>query len=397
MKICLLTHTLPRFEGDPSAPFIHTLAESFVKIGHIVTVLSPFDQKIDKNFGRKYKLIAYKYIYPESLHILGYSHTLKGDKTMSLISYFLSPFLYLFGFLNLIKLVKKEKFDIICAHWILPNGFIAALVSKITKIPFTITIPGSDLYMAGKNPLFKWMAGFAANSASVVISDSVHYLHQLNDLGFFPTRSEVIRYGVDISNFKMRKSVDSASQMIILVVGRLVAKKGFEFLVKAMPRITESIPEALLIIVGDGEESNKLERLSNILKVSDNIRFVGMISYTKLADFYSKASVFVMPSIKDENGNIDASPVAMMEAMCMGIPVVATDLAGDIDLIIDGVTGYMIRPKNVGDISESVIKLLKVKDSLKMRKRIREIAKLNFSSIVIAKKYTKCFEGSILT
>ena len=60
--------------------------------------------------------------------------------------------------------------------------------------------------MAGKNLFFRLMTGFASNSASVVISDSLHYLYQLNDLGFFPNRSEVIRYGVDINKFKNKKA-----------------------------------------------------------------------------------------------------------------------------------------------------------------------------------------------
>lgn len=396
MKICLLTHTLPRYDGDPSAPFIHELAQSLVLVGHKVTVLAPYDPKIIRT-KQIYKLETYKYIFPDNLHILGYSHTLKGDRSMSFISYLISPFLYLFGFLALLKLVRKIKPDIITAHWILPNGFIAALVSKITKVPFTVSMPGSDLYMAGKNPFFRWMAGFAVNSASVVISDSLHYQHQLNDLGFFPNRPEVIRYGVDINKFKMKKNADSSSKLVILAVGRMVAKKGFEYLVKAMPSIVEVLPKASLIMVGDGEERKKLEKLSNTLKVSDNIKFVGMISYTKLRDFYSEASVFVMPSIKDENGNIDASPVAMMEAMSMGIPVIATDLAGDKDLIIDGITGYTVRPKNVKDITSSVLKILKVKDKNKIQIKVRDIAKSNFSSAVIARKYTKCFDDSILT
>lgn len=396
MKICLLTHTLPRFEGDPSAPFIHVLAQSLVSLGHKVTVLAPFDPEIDKNTKRTYKLVTYKYIFPEKLHILGYSHTLIGDKTMSLSSYLISPFLYVFGFFALLNLVKKTNPDVISSHWILPNGFIAALVSKITKVPFTVTIPGSDVYMAGKNFLFRLMAGFASNSASVVISDSKYYLGQLNSLGYFPIISNIIRYGVDIERFNIIKDIKSKTP-IILGVGRMVAKKGFKYLVKAMVNIIKVIPKAELILVGDGEERVRLENMARKLNISSNIKFVGMIPYTKLSDYYSIANAFVMPSIKDEDGNIDASPVAMMEAMCMGIPVVATDLAGDSDLIIDGITGYMVRPKNVDGISESVIKLLKEKDNLKIRKKIREIAKLNFSSIVIAKKYTKCFDDSILT
>lgn len=399
MNICIFTHTFPRFSGDTAAPFMGELVNALAKKGHKIFVLTPFDEKIKKQ-RRNYKLITYKYIFPKKLHILGYSKTLKGDKTMSMLSYLISPFLYVFGFVSLLKLVKQQKIDIVSSHWIIPNGFMAALVSKITKVPFTATIPGSDVYMGGKNFLFRWMVGFAARNANYTISDSPYYLKQLNDLGYYPDKTEIIRYGVNIGMFRPEKKdkkvlvslkIKSGSS-VILAVGRMVAKKGFIYIIKAIPQVIKKIPDVRLVMIGNGEERKKLELLAEKLKIQSKVIFTGAISYNKLPKYFNLADVFVMPSIKDEKGNIDASPVTMMEAMACGVPVVATKFSGNKDLVIENKTGSMVREKDHVAIANSIIKLLSFKRKREMKRKVRKIAVENFSSGSVAKRYLDCFK-----
>lgn len=393
MKICILTHTIPRYYGDPSAPFMDVLANALSDLGHKVTVLAPYDSEIDLSYKRKYRLKTFKYIFLEALHLLGYSRTLKGDKSLGIIVYLLSPFFYFFGFLALLRLTKKEKFDTISAHWIIPNGFIAALVSVLTKTPFTVTIPGSDIYLGGKNFFFKWMVGFAARRAAFVISDSSHYLDELYKLGFKPDRDIVIRYGVDVAKLKSR-SGDKISEPVVIALGRMVAKKGFKYLVKAMPLILKKNPRVRFLMVGDGEQKAELESLSKKLEIEQKVIFAGRVLHTEVPKYLNMGDVFVAPSIKDEKGNIDASPVSMMEAMACGLPVVTTKFGGSNDLVISGKTGYLVPEKDAVSIAEAVIKLL-AKRNKDFKKDVRKIAIENFSSKKIAQKYTNCFESSI--
>lgn len=404
MKICVFAHTFPRFLGDTAAPFMGTLAESLAKMGHKVIVLVPFDEKLDVVTVRPYEIKFYRYVYPDSLHILGYSRTMKGDKELSLMAYLLSPLLYFWGFLALWKLVREEKIDIISAHWIIPNGFIATLVSKITQVPFTITIPGSDIYLGSKNPLFKWMIGIAAKNANDILSDSHHYLTQLNELGFYPSKTKVIRYGVNMEKFKyetknkviLNKLHIEEHAPVILAVGRVVAKKGFHYLVEAMPGILSKIPNAKLVIVGEGQEKKELENLAESLKIKKAVIFAGTISYKDLPMYYNIADVFVMPSIKDEKGNIDASPVAMMEAMACGVPVVATGFSGTESIILEGKTGYLVKEKNSLDIAKATIKLLTKNKTISAKLMVRKIAMNNFSSEIIAKNYINIFNSVLI-
>lgn len=306
-------------------------------------------------------------------------------------------------FFALLKLVKKEKIDIISSHWIVPNGFITSIVSLVSGVAFTTTIPGSDVYMGGRNFFFRAMVGFAAWRAGYVLSDSDHYLKQLNDLGFFPKKTRVIRYGVNMKKFKLgvrdkgilKKLNISDSALIILAVGRMVSKKGFKYLVDAMPMVLSKMPKTKLVMVGDGEKKESLEKRVDELKIKNNVIFAGTISHDELSKYYSLADVFVMPSIKDEEGNLDASPVAMLEAMACGARVVATKFSGTIELVIEGETGSLVREKDSREIANSIISLL-TRRQVNIRTKVRKIARENFSVEVVAKKYIDVFEDVLM-
>ena len=395
LRICIFAHTFPLFEGDTTATFMGELAKGLAK-NHTVTVLLPYDKNL-KTKGRGYKVESFKYIYPDSWHKLGYARMLEGDRSVPLVNYLLSPFLYLFGFIALFRLVKKEKIDVISSHWTVPNGFIAAFVSFLTGVPYTTTIPGSDMYMGSKNFIFRWMVGVAVNSAKVTISDSQHYLDQLHALGFKPEKEKIIRYGVPADKFKPavkdKKLVKSLgikqSDKIVLAVGRMVAKKGFNYLIAAMPEVIGKNKNTKLVMIGDGLECTSLEKQVKKLGIADSVVFAGMVPFTEIATYYNTADVFVIPSVMDEDGNLDASPLVMMDAMMTGTPVVATKFAGSSDLVIDGKTGYLVKQKSSKEIARAINLLLKGDASKKL---IRDIAVKSFSVKAISKKYERVFK-----
>jgi len=405
MKICIFTHTTPRFAGDTAAPFIEQLAMSLVERGHKVWILTPWDKEI-KRTKRNYKMVSYRYIYPPSYHLLGYSRTLKGDKSMSAIQYLIAPFMYLFGFIALFKLVRKEKIDVVSTHWIVPNGFIAAFVKLFTGVPYTSTIPGSDVFMGGKGGAFffvKYFVGFASFMADYVLSDSSHYIEQLHDLGAKGQREKVIRYGVNSNKFKpanrdkklLKQYGLKENDKILVAVGRMVAKKGYIYLINAMPEIVKKVPGVKLVMVGDGELKSELEARVKKLNIAKNVIFTGTISYDDLVKYYNLANVFVMSSVKDEDGNLDASPVAMMEAMSTGAAVIATKFAGSEDLIDEGETGYLVKEKDSRAIARSAVNLLLKGNATVQGKKVRGVAMKNFSLKVIGKKYEEVFDEVI--
>lgn len=401
MKICIFTHTFPRFPGDVATPFMENLARAIGELGHEVYVLVPFDPEIKTQNRGPYKLLTYKYIFPNRLHILGYSRTFKAGKTIGLATYLIAPFMYLFGFVALFRLVKKEKIDIVNPHWLIPSGFLTRLVKLVTSVPYVASIPGADVHMGSENQVFRRMVGFASEGADFVVSDSAYYIAQLNELGFYPKKVSIIRYGVNTQDFKptskdkslLKKIGVGLSDKVVLAVGRMVSQKGFIYLVRAFRQVARIIPNSKLVIVGDGYERTRLEEEAKKLKIEDLI-FPGTVPYDQLIKFYNIADCFVMPSIKDKEGNLDASPVAMMEAMSCGIPVVATRFSGNEDLVLKGRTGFLVKEKNYKQIAEGVTELLNL-SSQKMREDVRKSAVENFSIESVAKKYIEIFKTTV--
>lgn len=399
LRICILTHTFPLNNNDSSAPFMGNIATSLGEMGHKVTVLTPFDPQLKTKARGPYKIKNYKYAPLDSMHTLGYSRTFTDNRQVKLSTYLLAPFMYVAAYFALVKLIKEEKIDIVNSHWIIPNGFIAYLAKLTTGVPYTTTIPGSDVHMGAKNEVFRQMVGAASRNAGYVLSDSRHYLDQLHELGFYPEKTDLIRYGVNAQNFKptakdktiLKKLQLNEKDPIVVCVGRLVEKKGFIYLVKAMPDVLKKIPSAKLVIVGDGYERARLEAEVSKLKLTDSVIFAGTISYDELSKYYNIADVFVMPSVKDEQGNLDASPVTMMEAMACGVPVVATKFAGSADLIINGETGFLVAEKQSKQIGQSIVSLLSKGKKSTTKKQVRKIAVDNFSIKSVAKRYTNLF------
>jgi len=147
MKICVLTHTFPRNKKDVSAAFMKEFADGLVENGNKVLVVTPFDKEF-KRTGDPFKICTYKYIWPDRFHILGYSRAMEADLVLRKHTYVLLPFMLLFGTLKLYQVVKQEKVDLINVHWILPNGLMALVVSKLTGVPYVVTLPGTDAYLA---------------------------------------------------------------------------------------------------------------------------------------------------------------------------------------------------------------------------------------------------------
>lgn len=401
MKVCVLTHTFPRFEKDTAAAFMESLCRGLMKAGNKVTLLIPFDAQFSRE-NDPYKIITYRYIWPKKFHLLGYSRTLYGDIRLKRFVYLLAPFLYFFGFLALWRLVRKEKPDVISAHWILPNGFLASLVSLITGVPFSVTCPGSDIFVAKKNWIFRTMASWAGSRAKAVLADSPQYLDGLKSIGVKPKYSEIIPYPVDEKKIKpIKVGLDKyrkkyglgKGKLVILAVGRLVYKKGFNYLIQALPPIIKKYSFVRLIIVGDGDQRQEWENLARELKLNDYVVFTGIAPRDEIIYYYNLADIFVMPSIRDQAGNVDDQPVSLIEAMAAGKPVVATDFPGISLTVADKVNGFLVPEKGVKEISQALEKLISLPElRKKMGQKNRKIVEERLSIKSIGEKYTRVFE-----
>lgn len=408
MKICVFAHTFPRFKTDIPAAFMDGFCEGLSQAGNDVTALVPYDLKINRKPGdQSYKFRTFKYIFPDSLHLLGYSRTLHSDQELRPIVYLLSPFYYFFGFWALLNLVKKEKIELINAHWIVPGGFIASFVSLITGIPLVITVAGSDVYLASKNAIFKYMALFAANRAKFIVGGgSPHWTEDLVHLGADAEKTKhTIIYGVNLKQFYpgnkgvelLKKKFEMAKDMVVvLAVGRLVYKKGMHVLIGAIPVIVKKHKNVKFIIVGDGDQRGELEALSKKLGVQRYLSMPGQIQRDELLSYYNLCDIYVSTSVRDKEGNLDDQSIALVEAMGCIKPTIATDLKGNRLVVRDGINGFVFPMGNSLELAKRINKLLEDKKlRLNMAKMGYKMAKEEFSIKGVGNTYTKLFRSII--
>ena len=179
MKICLITHAYPLFQGDWRANFIESLARAYSRLGHSVTVLMPYVVGWQRSGHDvpEVSIVTYRYAPLKRLHTAGYGRSVKNDLHINPWHAILALFLVLSGIVRFARLLRKEKYDLVQAHWALPNTLIALggrfLGGTPTKI-FT-SFPGSDVTVITK-------LGRAGNLLASIIGQSDYLSCNSTDL-----------------------------------------------------------------------------------------------------------------------------------------------------------------------------------------------------------------------
>ncbi|MGQ9552527.1 MAG: glycosyltransferase [Anaerolineae bacterium] len=365
MRVLVLTHNLPRFSGDFSGTFVDALCRALANQNSRVDVVAPHDVAYNATFSRPYHLATYKYAWPPSLQTVGYTRSLVGDLKPRPISLLVTPAMLASGVAACLRLIQAQRPDVIHAHWLLPNGLIGAIVSKVTDIPLVVSIPGSDLLVARLNSLTRALARLTLRQAALATANSRELESVAYTLGAHPDRFDLIIYGVDPqsllpnreSGLALRKRLDIGdSEFVVLAVGRMVPKKGLRYLVEAMPNLLRAAPQARLLLVGNGEQRRALEHLSEQLGVAKKVHFAGVVPRHEIAAYYNAADVLAMPSITEPEDGLN---VCVLDAMACAKPIVATTVAGNPLVVHEGVNGCLVPERQPDQLASRLAMLAK--------------------------------------
>ncbi|MFC1843572.1 glycosyltransferase [Thermodesulfobacteriota bacterium] len=393
-KLLIITSTFPRWQNDTDPPFVYELARRLTN-NFDINVLTPnYPGAIATDEMSGLRIHRFRYFF-KKLEVLAGSEGILPTLKKNSLYYLLVPFFLLGELRALLKLTQKIKPDIIHAHWILPQGFIAALGKKITGVPYIVTIHGGDIYgMQGKlTSALKRYALHNASHVTVVSKDIQQVIKQKFGTGM---RTDVIPMGVDSRLFHPdRKSPALKEKHIIsgpflLFVGRLTEKKGPRYLIEAMPEVLQCFPESKLLIIGSGEQHQELISLSTSLGLQDRVIFTGATPNKELPEYFASADIFIGPSIQAAGGDTEGFGLTFVEAAMSGCIVVASNVGGISDIIEDGKTGYLVKEKNPKAIADTVCSILKRPDTLSdIRIAARQKMISQFDWQVIAEKYKK--------
>jgi glycosyltransferase involved in cell wall biosynthesis len=364
MHIGVLTHNYPRFEGDFSGTFVEALCEELAAQGEQVTVWAPYDPAYQRPLEGKVALRLYRYAWPDALHRLGYMRSMQSDLALRLEAYLLSPGFFARGVQVLLRDARRCRPDLLHAHWLLPNGWIAAVVSRLLGIPLVVSIPGSDARVAASNPIFRAMARFALGQASLLTANSADLRDAVLPLGATLSRFEMILYGVDpaalrpdstgVVELRRRLAIDDTAG-VILCVGRMVPKKGFDVLIRALAEPVLQGQPVVAVMVGEGDDKALWQALARDLGVAERVRWVGSVPKTAIGRYYNMADLLAMPSVSRP---ADGLNVCVLDAMSCARPVVATPVAGNPLAVIPGVTGLIVPEQEPAALAAAVAALL---------------------------------------
>lgn len=228
-----------------------------------------------------------------------------------------------------------------------PTGFIMSDVCRAWEIPLVVHFHGYDAY---EQPTLQRMAQaypILFHRASAVIAVSQHMKAQLVNLGAPAERVHCITYGVDTNNFKDARP--DAAPPTFLAVGRFVDKKAPYLTLLAFQRVQARLPEAEMVMVGDGPLWETCQRLVSALGLASSVTLLGRCPHEEVALLMRNVRAFVQHSVVAANGDSEGTPVAILEAGASGLPVVATRHTGIQEVVIEGKTGFLV---NEGDVAE---------------------------------------------
>lgn len=346
-KLLVTASTFPRWEGDTEPRFVLDLSEALTEYFE-VTVLAPAAPGAkERETMNGVHVIRYHYFPIHKWETLCYPGAIVPRIKEKKIRVLLVPFLFLSLYFHLLKMLPN--YDVVHAHWIIPQGIVQSFFKK----PYIVTGHGGDVTSLNKG-IFKTLKIRCLKQAQHITVVSKHLENEVRKL-YDTENIDVISMGCKTENFGKQFAVPNyfgqGNQKVVLFVGRLAEKKGVTYLIEAMKQV-----DAKLVIVGDGPLRESLEVQAK--EQGDKITFLGAKTHDELKTIYASADLFVAPSVTAKDGDQEGIPTAIMEAMASGLPVVASDSGGISELIKNGENGILVPEKDIPSLARIINEMI---------------------------------------
>ena len=320
--LLVLASTYPRWAEDHEPGFVHELAKRLVACFHVIVLCPHTLGAASAEVMDGVEVVRYRYA-PQALETLVNDGGIVTNLKLHRWKLLLVPSFVLMQAWQAWRLCSKRQIDVVHAHWLIPQGLIAALLGK----PFLVTSHGADLHALRSKPLQmlkRWVLQKAR--AATVVSSAMRDIAV--QLGANLDKISVVPMGVDMTDRFVPTEVAHRSRSELLFVGRLVEKKGLRYLLEALPMVLRERPDVTLTIAGFGPDEQNLKTQTHELGLQHAVHFQGAVAQKDLPALYQRAALFVAPFVKAHSGDQEGLPVALMEAVACGCPVVGGDVAG---------------------------------------------------------------------
>jgi colanic acid/amylovoran biosynthesis glycosyltransferase len=244
--------------------------------------------------------------------------------------------------------MRRKGIDHVHNHIGDQSGTVTMLAANFTQIGYSITFHGWPVFFdaAGSRIKEKVLRATFTRAISYFCQSQLMMFSGCNDMGRF----KVVHCGLDLDRYPYRRPRERISN--IFCAARLSPEKGLEFLIQAVRSLLDQGHELNLRLAGDGPKKEELQALAKELKLSDRVHFLGFLGEDDVIRELQACDLFVLPSF------VEGLPVSAMEALAIGVPVVATNIAGTSELIEDGRTGLLVRPSDSNALADAIVKMI---------------------------------------
>jgi glycosyltransferase involved in cell wall biosynthesis len=343
-KVLVIGSVYPRFHEDAEVPWLRASIAHLKKAGLDIQVLAPAYKGLKSHEIDGVKVNRFRYA-PASWEFLtheeGAPSKMANKPWLQLLAI---PYI-ISGFFKCIKICRKFKPDIIHAHWPFPHAYIALGAAKLFKIPLVLNFHGAELLLIRKKKWVRPLLKFAISQAQAVFANSSFTASKIKALRNVDV--EWSPYGTTLETGTGNAEPHAINgKFKILFVGRHIERKGIRYLIEAAKYLPRDQFEIRIVGVGDLTEELKKLASESATPDSAEIIFTGKLSPEALANEYKSANVFTLPAIVDSKGDTEGLGVVLIEAMELGLPIVASNVGGIPDVVIDGETGILVPEKD---------------------------------------------------
>jgi colanic acid/amylovoran biosynthesis glycosyltransferase len=248
-----------------------------------------------------------------------------------------------------VRAVRAASKQHVHAHFATYPALGAWLCHRLLGIPYSFTVHAHDIYVH--------QIGLRRriDDAEFVVAISEYNRRLVEELGTADTPVHVIHCGVDAADYDYEPRTPAADGPVhALCVASLEEKKGHRFLFEALASGEPGLNRIQLDLIGSGKLTEELEEEARRLGIADRVRFLGSRPEHEVTQALGKADLFVLPSVIDQTGDMEGIPVALMEAMASGVPVVSSRLSGIPELVRDRQTGLLVDPGDAAGLARAL-------------------------------------------
>jgi glycosyltransferase involved in cell wall biosynthesis len=395
MRILHVVTAFPRSTDDVIVPWLVELLKHLQAAGHEVSVLtSAYKGGGNREFAG-IPVHRFRY-FPARWEDLTHEEAAPDRLRRSLRHRILPAFYVICGMWAAWRLGRRQRYDVVHVHWPVPHALFGWAVRRACGARLVTSWYGAELrWVKGSLPWLRPFIRWALAASDQVVAISSYTAREIAEVSNVQPR--IIPYTIGFAE----AGADAARStprdaFVVLFVGRLVERKGVHYLIDAVQRLPAE-RRARLVIIGEGPERRRLEEQVRRNGLEGRVEIRGRVSDRDLRQAYADASVLALPAVVDAQGDTEGLGVVLLEAMRYRVPVVASNLGGITDIVIDGETGLLVPP---GDATALAAALERLAGDALLVQRLgdagRRLVQARFSWPAILAQWEECYAAALV-